>query len=228
MKEPVSREASSNAGASSMLDDQTKMKTMSRPENGLEASRETLIANGPQGSSIAAQVANAMAAEMHTNVSSSKVAEIRSKWNSWWEHDKIHALVMFKEMVDYGAPWDHKKFLVDNYGQWHHDPQNRCEWFFDIWSNIHYGYIGKACGFSEGLLLEGAGLAQLKSSSVPGGWAGWWDRVGTHGLFGALDDSSDQMACTLGCILHGQNFGGSTLLHLMKSNKGRLTHRATA
>jgi hypothetical protein len=30
------------------------------------------------------------------------------------------------------------------------------EYFFDIWSNIHYGYVGRAGGFSEFLLIEAA------------------------------------------------------------------------
>ncbi|RDU58770.1 hypothetical protein CQA53_11900, partial [Helicobacter didelphidarum] len=35
---------------------------------------------------------------------------------------------------------------------------------YDIWSNIHYGYIGKAVGFSEIELLSGAGVAQVASN----------------------------------------------------------------
>ncbi|RDU58964.1 hypothetical protein CQA53_11710, partial [Helicobacter didelphidarum] len=37
---------------------------------------------------------------------------------------------------------------------------------YDIWSNIHYGYIGKAVGFSEIELLSGAGVAQDGCPSI--------------------------------------------------------------
>jgi len=29
----------------------------------------------------------------------------------------------------------------------------------EIWSNIHYGYVGMAAGFSESVLIKGAGVA---------------------------------------------------------------------
>ena len=32
--------------------------------------------------------------------------------------------------------------------------------YYDIWANIHYGYVGKAAGFSENDLLTGAALEQ--------------------------------------------------------------------
>jgi hypothetical protein len=34
---------------------------------------------------------------------------------------------------------------------------------FDVWLNIHYGYVGKAAGFSDLELLVGAGAAQIIS-----------------------------------------------------------------
>ena len=34
-------------------------------------------------------------------------------------------------------------------------------YYHDIWSNIHYGYVGTAAGFTESELLDGAGLKQI-------------------------------------------------------------------
>nr|WP_259640295.1 polymorphic toxin type 44 domain-containing protein [Pseudomonas syringae group genomosp. 3] len=44
--------------------------------------------------------------------------------------------------------------------------QGRYAYYYHIWSNIHYGYIGMAAGFSESVLLEGAGLEQIASETL--------------------------------------------------------------
>ncbi|UMP97053.1 polymorphic toxin type 44 domain-containing protein [Klebsiella pneumoniae] len=28
------------------------------------------------------------------------------------------------------------------------------DYFYDVWSNIHYGYVGRSVGFSEAILLK--------------------------------------------------------------------------
>lgn len=69
--------------------------------------------------------------------------------------------------------WDHKQYFqqggekYDEFNStgvsaypWHHKYRGY-EYYYDIWSNIHYGYVGRYVGFSEGALLDGAGLAQL-------------------------------------------------------------------
>ncbi len=47
---------------------------------------------------------------------------------------------------------------------WH--KQGEVDYFYDIWSNIHYGYVGRAGGLSESVLLDGAGLEQIASDSI--------------------------------------------------------------
>lgn len=39
------------------------------------------------------------------------------------------------------------------------------DYFYDVWSNIHYGYVGLSVGFDEKTLLGGADLAQIIDSS---------------------------------------------------------------
>ncbi|WP_449018615.1 polymorphic toxin type 44 domain-containing protein [Prevotella sp.] len=43
--------------------------------------------------------------------------------------------------------------------------------FYDLWSNIHYGFIGKAVGFTEWELTAGAGAVQLKDNNRS--WGAW-------------------------------------------------------
>ena len=70
------------------------------------------------------------------------------------------------------GPWDHKPVLRKMYGSMSAPPRpfgtlGRAfhfpirgdlfhEFFYDIWSNIHYGYVGVRCGFDEQTLQEGA------------------------------------------------------------------------
>jgi Bacterial toxin 44 len=56
--------------------------------------------------------------------------------------------------------WDHKSTIRGTWGQWSKDKTTGIKYNFDIWSNVHYGYVGKACGFPDGILLDFAGAAQ--------------------------------------------------------------------
>ncbi|WP_241150813.1 polymorphic toxin type 44 domain-containing protein, partial [Pseudomonas viridiflava] len=57
-------------------------------------------------------------------------------------------------------PWDHKPIIRRTIGGiWH--KQGKYDYFYDIWSNVHYGYVGMAGGLSESVLLDGAGAEQI-------------------------------------------------------------------
>ena len=47
----------------------------------------------------------------------------------------------------------------DSKSYWH--KYKRHDYFYDVWSNIHFGYVGLACGFDQGTLLWGGARAQL-------------------------------------------------------------------
>lgn len=80
--------------------------------------------------------------------------------------------------VRQGGPWDHKPILNKMYMAMGTPPRpfgslSRAlhfpirgdlfhEYYYDIWSNIHYGYIGTKCGFDENTLQGGA------ASGLPG------------------------------------------------------------
>ncbi|MDW6005009.1 polymorphic toxin type 44 domain-containing protein [Vibrio mangrovi] len=68
-----------------------------------------------------------------------------------WTLEKVRAYRQ-KKMPNDKPPTDSKSY-------WH--KYNRHDYFYDIWSNVHYGYVGLACGFSQTLLLRGAGGAQF-------------------------------------------------------------------
>ncbi len=76
---------------------------------------------------------------------------------------KLDAFLVFGWMVQQDGPWDPKPYI-----RTHGEPQysHRIgEWwyYYDIWGNIMFGYLGTAAGFSESELLEGAGLEQIGS-----------------------------------------------------------------
>ena len=107
----------------------------------------------------------------------------------------------WKSMVQYDAPWDHKSDILEKFG-----PRSLLlgkMLQYDIWSNIHYGYVGRVCGFSEYVLLSGAGFAQAKKT---GPMDGWVSRVFEVGLFRSFDDPRDQQVIEVGFEIF-DNFG---------------------
>jgi|GEM_PF-5255870 len=185
--------------------------------------------NSGTNRSAADQVALYISEEMNTNGFSEKAASIKEKWASWNPIKKVEALFDWKDMVDYRAPWDHKPMIMATWGEFQNDPGMNLEWYHDIWSNIHYGYVGRACGFSESILLNGAGLAQLLGSNVPGGLSGYLSRrveqLGDADVFRAMDDPSDQLATSLGCQMWGSTTSEAGVLGAMRRNADSLNHR---
>lgn len=115
--------------------------------------------------------------------------------------EKTRAYTIWAERVGPHRPWDHKPILLARLSKqnifrkgWQRYGNE--DYFFDIWSNIHYGYVGAACGFGEDELLGGAGIAQaasdiwvkVKDLDVPsvqhhpenGAWANRFDDVPDH------------------------------------------------
>ena len=89
---------------------------------------------------------------------------------------KIDAYFSWYNKVRTGGDWDHKSrikgkniedgFKEDN-GTWTLNRDslgNIHQYNYQIWSNLHYGYIGLMAGFTKSELLAGAGIAQLKTN----------------------------------------------------------------
>ena len=78
-------------------------------------------------------------------------------------------------MVDTGKPWDHKPKITNrfkavaverytelgNYTRSHYHNYHYHDYYFDVWSNIHFGFVGKYCGFSDLFLLFGSNTQQM-------------------------------------------------------------------
>lgn len=60
--------------------------------------------------------------------------------------------------------WDHKKHIRKYYGDFTHDSKTKLLYNYDIWSNIHYGFVGTAACFTAWELTTGAAVANLASS----------------------------------------------------------------
>jgi len=148
---------------------------------------------------------------------------------------EAEGLLRFRRKVKGNGPWDHKRTLRrggENKGQthpfkgtsakWFYSPDSNDRYLFDVFSNIHYGYVGMAAGYPEDVLLDAAGHVQARSEE--GGRRvqefrehhpepkdrhtaylrmGWGER--------GWDDPADQAAVRLGMHLYGQYGSDLTL-----------------
>jgi hypothetical protein len=113
------------------------------------------------------------------------------------------AIMIWASKVMQDADWDHKPkirkaFLSPtmNSRVWH--AYGGTAYYYDVWSNVHYGYVGIAAGFSESTLLDGAGLEQVGSDLLRTRWP-----KGTAGVKGLrrFDGVSDRVAIVIGIEL---------------------------
>lgn len=63
-------------------------------------------------------------------------------------------------ITDEGGKWDHKPNIYKFWGTNNRLGNADHSFFYDIWSNMHYGFIGKKLGFDDYTLLEGGARAQ--------------------------------------------------------------------
>ena len=79
--------------------------------------------------------------------------------NSGGLDDKIAASIGWAALVKGGGPWD---FKVDFRQRGSTQIQLAGgSYRFDLAANIHFGFVGRASGFSSDALLNGAGIAQI-------------------------------------------------------------------
>ncbi|WP_347907666.1 polymorphic toxin type 44 domain-containing protein [Pseudomonas grandcourensis] len=134
--------------------------------------------------------------------------------------NKLEAMAIWTKQVGQNMEWDHKPKLRAMYNDdvWH--KQGRYDYYYDIWSNIHYGYIGIAGGLSQSVLLDGAGVEQIGSDTKR--WIE--DRKkypGPHltaslvdGLR-AFDDVADRVAISIGVKLASQYANGGVTAEII-------------
>jgi uncharacterized Zn-binding protein involved in type VI secretion len=126
---------------------------------------------------------------------------------------KLEAMAIWTKQVGQNMEWDHKPKLLTMYNGVVRHKQGKYEYYYDIWSNIHYGYVGIAGGLSESVLLDGAGVEQIGSDTKR-----WLEdrkkNPGPHltaslsdGLR-AFDDIADRVAISIGVKLANRHSGG--------------------
>ncbi len=121
--------------------------------------------------------------------------------------------------VRQNGPWDHKPHIGKKFPAqrpYHHHYHGR-PYYYDIWSNIHYGYVGRACGFTRGELLDGAGLEQIGSTLLRGGWP--TEDPGTKGMR-RFDDPSDRRSIQIGIDLYPQLPSIPIFLQILEKTPG--------
>ena len=128
--------------------------------------------------------------KMKVNAQSRVAKEIAGLLDKRYDpRDLNEAYNKWKAQVADKKPWDFKADIQTNIGDWF---LFRTKGYrYDIWANIHYGYVGRAIGFGKVELRAGAGYAQLAQ--------------GTSRLSYALsffDDPIDQAAIRLGMALY--------------------------
>lgn len=104
--------------------------------------------------------------ELIVNAQSKDVESIK---NALLNGKTLLARTLWFSLVRSGAKWDHKPKLEkkldletppDYYFPIRDDTEH--EWYYDIWLNIHYGFVGRAAGFSAQTLQDYA------ASGLPG------------------------------------------------------------
>lgn len=122
---------------------------------------------------------------------------------------KAAAYGLWTERVAPGRPWDHKpvlreRFLGEIHPLWHKYKDH--DYFYDIWSNIHYGYVGAAVGFIPDELINGAGFAQALHDTLGALAERRTPSMQNHPENGAwpasADDRPDHISIQLGCDLY--------------------------
>ncbi|MCP4744825.1 MAG: hypothetical protein GY874_01595 [Desulfobacteraceae bacterium] len=115
------------------------------------------------------------------------------------------AILTYKVMQD--GDWDHKPIIAKQFhprtdDEQHYHLYGDRVYYYDVWSNIHYGYVGCASGFSESELLDGAGLEQIGSdiSRIE-----WPNKTSQAKGLRAWDKANDRDAIQIGIELYKTN-----------------------
>lgn len=95
---------------------------------------------------------------------------------------KITAAELWIGQVNTKKPWDHKLKIREKFkhvavqrplpppsntwSETYYHKYKEYDYYLDIWSNIHYGYVGRSVGFTANELLTGSNIAQYVSDAV--------------------------------------------------------------
>ncbi|MGJ6127047.1 polymorphic toxin type 44 domain-containing protein [Mycolicibacterium sp. Y3] len=120
------------------------------PAGGTWTTSESLSHPTPSEQSFTA-VENYMYGEMANNANSAFTQRIRNEMSSG-VLSAARGLLEFHDAVQVGGVWDHKPVIQrmldvsQGAGLYLQQPATDRQVFYDMWSNIHYGFVGKAAG----------------------------------------------------------------------------------
>lgn len=141
--------------------------------------------------------------------------------SSYLVQKKLPAYTLFRAQIDYDMPWDHKHIIKANpefralsldgnqRKEGHYHRYKDFDYFYDVWSNIHYGFIGRVCGFTEWELNYGAGAAQLREDFKAKA-VSWWELMlrFKSGNAKRWDNPEDQVTIELGYVMYNEYMKG--------------------
>ncbi len=133
----------------------------------------------------------------------------------------LSALMLWYNQVKSGSPWDHKPIITKQFGEWAYDNETSVAFRFDIWSNIHYGFVGMAAGFDGWILKSGAGAAQVLDDSTDPDTVSRISNSSAATFLVAFDDPRDQAAIDIGVNLWNSSGTNVTLTQLIDVCRSR-------
>lgn len=115
----------------------------------------------------------------------------RAEWNKLPFYAKLApfpkpdlpaAMAVWYQTVKTGSTWDHKPIIRKKFksvavtrpleskqmSESYYHKYKGYDFYLDVWSNIHYGYVGLSVGFSEALLLKGSTWEQNMTPGAMG------------------------------------------------------------
>jgi hypothetical protein len=118
--------------------------------------------------------------EMKRNMNSDTVRMIREllREPKWYElfrdygSDITTALAMFAGKVAPHQDWDYKPYLQQRFGLkepndfYFQQPGTDRQVYYDIYSNMHYGFVGRAAGIDSDTLMKGGSLGEKVLTGV--------------------------------------------------------------
>ena len=134
---------------------------------------------------------------------------------------KRYILDLADEELEYLSCWDHRAELRRRFGDWTYDAAGDRSYRFDVWSNLHFGFVGASAGFPERVLRSGAGVAQLLAGTIPPGYLERLaDRLYEAELFPGIEDPADEEAIRIGCALWRRHRARLSLEDLVEAVRG--------
>lgn len=120
------------------------------------------------------QTAKYMYDEITRNKDDSRVDSMRNLIKGPFATPRTYssALTIWAALVRPGGEWDHKPKIQKLTGSFDEDllyfqpPYGDHEVYYDVWSNVHYGYIGTLAGFDQATLIAGQNVPVISGKQA--------------------------------------------------------------